>query len=215
MRPFVREANSWCRGTQASPGPEPRPCTGPRGRTAPARSPRDQQPARPRRLSSAGWECQLQVGPARGHRGALAGSTISCITAASNHHPWTPPSPPHQPRLGGGGVSVEWGRNVPGLRILTCRQVCPQSDVMYISSLYSTSCEPRLPGQEQGQGRPGGQPALPRSVPRHSPPQELRVPRVYLSHTESHPRVCPSLYSLYTDPPVEPLCLGPGSQSVQ
>lgn len=32
---------------------------------------------------------------------------------------------------------------------LTCRQVCPQSDVMYISSLYSTSCEPRFPGPEE------------------------------------------------------------------
>lgn len=30
---------------------------------------------------------------------------------------------------------------------LTCLQVCPQSDVMYISSLYSTNCEPRLPDQ--------------------------------------------------------------------
>ena len=90
--------------------------------------------------------------------------------------------------IGGGASPWDGGWNVPGLRILTCRQVCPQSDVMYISSLYSTSCEPRLPGPEQGQGRPWGQPALPRSVPGQIPPRELRVPRVYLSHTQSHPK---------------------------
>lgn len=59
------------------------------------------------------------------------------------------------------------GRQVPSL--LTCRQVWPQSDVMYISSLYSTSCEPRLPGREE-QGRVALRisqlVALPRSVPR-------------------------------------------------
>ena len=53
----------------------------------------------------------------------------------------------------------------------TCRQVFPQSEVMYISSLFSTSWEPRLPGPE-GKGWDHTRISLlpgPRSEPDKSP----------------------------------------------
>lgn len=44
---------------------------------------------------------------------------------------------------GRGGVNERWGSGRKTWR--TCLHVFPQSEVMYISSLYSTSLEPRLP----------------------------------------------------------------------
>lgn len=101
--------------------------------------------------------------------------------------------------------------------LLTCRQVWPQSDVMYISSLYSTSCEPRLPGREE-QGRVAFRisqlVALPRSVPRQMATYEACGPWVCVPHARAAHAHAP-LHCPCTDRPMEPWGWGPGAQSVQ
>lgn len=80
-------------------------------------------PQPPLRLQAAGLRHRGRLGaPLRGRGPRAAGATH-----------WAPESAV-------GGV---------GARSPTCRQVCPQSAVTYISSLYSTSCEPRLPGHRE------------------------------------------------------------------